>query len=348
VVEPAPDRPVTIAGAVASFAVARQGALSSSAPPAPLLRPRGAHRLARAHSGAAPPVTGRVGFRMKAPGTGTSRESAEGVAVVSSRVLVTGAMGRVAGQLLPGLAERYDLRLTDHTGDTRGSADSRLVVGELTDHHVLDELLEGVDAVVHLAGNPDPSSSWSQLRDPNVEGFTVLLSAARSHGVQRVVFASSVHAMGVYEGLGRWPVDPAWPPAPCCAYGATKAFDEALARVYAYRSTMSLIGLRLGLCAPEASAAEAAAGWLGPADLQQIVIRALDTDVTFGVYHAMSWPSRRRWNLAATMSELGYEPDREDRRGDAEDAGAGHLSTCTSDRGDAVPTDPAGTSGARR
>jgi hypothetical protein len=243
-------------------------------------------------------------------------------------------MGRVAGQLLPGLAGRYDLRLTDQAGGVDPTTGSRLVAAELTDRDVLDELLDGVDAVVHLAGNPDPSSSWSELRRPNVEAFALLLDAALRHGVQRVVFASSVHAMGVYEGLGRWPVDPAWPPAPCCAYGATKSFDEALARVYAYRSPTSLIGLRLGLCADSPSPAEAVAGWTGPADLRQIVIRSLETDVTFGVYHAMSWPSRRRWNLDGTIRELGYEPDREGPLGpDDDDARVAHLSTCTPDPG---------------
>src|SRR3954465_14467955 len=199
-------------------------------------------------------------------------------------------MGRVAGQLLPGLAGRYDLRLTDQGGGVDPATGSHLVAAELTDRHVLDELLDGVDAGVHLAGNPDPSSSWSELRRPNVEAFALLLDAALRQGVQRVVFASSVHAMGVYEGLGRWPGDPAWPPAPCCAYGATKAFDEALARVYAYRSPLSLVGLRFGLCAPTAGDAEAAAGWLAPADLQRIVVGALEADLRLGVYHAVSWP----------------------------------------------------------
>src|SRR4051794_10182791 len=257
---------------------------------------------------------------MKAPGTGTApADETRGLGVDSSRLLVTGAAGRVAGQLLPALADRGDVRLTDRTDEVGASSAAHLAVGELTDPGLLDELLDGVDAVVHLAGNPDPSSSWSQLREPNVEAFTALLSAAHRHRVQRVVFASSVHAMGVHEGLRRWPVDPAWPPAPCCAYGATKAFDEALARAYAYRSTMSLIGLRLGLCVPSPTAAEAAAGWTGPTALQQIVVRALETDLAFGVYHAMSWPSRRRWNLDATVRELGYEPDRED--GSRDDAG---------------------------
>jgi hypothetical protein len=127
--------------------------------------------------------------------------------------------------------------------------------------------------------------------------------------------------------------------APCCAYGATKAFDEALARVYAYRSQMSLIGLRFGLCVPDPSPAQAAAGWTAPADLQQVVLRALETDVTFGVYHAMSWPSRRRWQLDTTMTELEYEPDRSSGHpDDAGDSSAGsHLSTCSRDGDDALP-----------
>ena len=245
----------------------------------------------------------------------------------SRRLLVTGAAGRVAGQLLPGLADHYEVRLTDRTDGGDATVGPGLVVGELTDRDLLDDLLDGVDAVVHLAGNPDPDAPWSQLREPNVEAFTVLLNAAHRHEVQRVVFASSVHAMGVYEGLRQWPIDASWPPAPCCAYGATKAFDEALARAYAYRSPMSLIGLRFGLCSPTPSDAEAVAGWTGPADLQQIILQALQTDVTFGVYHAMSWPSRQRWNLEATMRELGYQPDREGEHPD-EAAGAAHLSTC--------------------
>jgi UDP-glucose 4-epimerase len=268
----------------------------------------------------------------------------------SKPLLVTGALGRVAEQLLPGLAERYDLRLTDRSDKAGASSGLHLVVGELTDPDLLDGLLEGVDAVVHLAGNPDPSSSWSQLREPNVEAFAGLLNAARNHDVRRVVFATSVHAMGVYDGQGRWPIDPAWPPAPCCAYGATKAFDEALARVYAYRSAMSLIGLRLGLCAPTATAAETAAGWLAPADLQQIVNRALETDVTFGVYHAVSWPSRQRWNLDPTRRELGYEPDREAPSGadSDDDSAARHVSTCMPDGADGAAAKPVAEAGSRR
>ena len=266
--------------------------------------------------------------------------------MAGSRILVTGAMGRVAAQLMPALEARYELRLFDRSGADGDGSGAPLILGELTDHQVLDQVLEGVDAVVHLAGNPDPTAPWDELQEPNIEGFVALLATARQHGVRRVVFASSIHAMGVYEGSGRWPIDPAWPPAPCCAYGATKVFDEAMARAYAYQSGMSLIGLRLGLCTPRASQAEAVAGWLRPSDLQQIVLGALATDVQFGVYHAVSAPSRRRWDIGTTIRDLAYEPESDD--GPEEEArrrrvADRHLSTCAP-RGRTAPFRSAGTS----
>jgi len=236
------------------------------------------------------------------------------------RVLVTGAAGRVAAQLLPALRDRWEVRLLDRT------AGDDVLVGELTDRELLAKALDGVDAVVHLAGNPDPDAPWQELRDPNIEGFAALLAACQDEGVRRVVFASSVHAMGAHEGGRRWPVDPAWPPAPCCAYGATKAFDEALARAYAYRGGLSLIGLRLGLCSPEVSPEEAVAGWLSPADLRAVVVAAIDAPARFGVFHAVSWPSRHRWDIGATIAELGYQPARDD--GDYPDPAGAPLITC--------------------
>jgi hypothetical protein len=109
---------------------------------------------------------------------------------------------------------------------------------------------------------------------------------------------------------------------------------------------MSLIGLRLGLCTPRASPAEAVAGWLGPRDLRRIVLGALVTDVRFGVYHALSGTSRQRWNIDSTIRDLAYEPEETDegaepgaRRPEASD---GHLSTCAPRLG-TKPSDPAGT-----
>lgn len=221
-------------------------------------------------------------------------------------VLVTGAAGRVSRQLLPGL-DRYRLRLLDRRRPDAVPDGAEVVIGQLTDRDLLARAVTGADAVVHLAGEPNPEAEWDDLEAPNVEGFVALLGAARAHGVRRMVYASSVHAMGRYESDGRTPIDPTWAPAPCCAYGASKAFDEAIAGVYAHRG-LSTVGLRLGATEPEPTLASQLPGWLGPDDLRNLVVRAIEADVAGGVYAGVSANTGGRWSLESARVELGYEP----------------------------------------
>jgi nucleoside-diphosphate-sugar epimerase len=242
-------------------------------------------------------------------------------------VLLTGAAGSVAQQLLPGLAH-LELRLLDRTPpEETGGAE--VVTGDLTDRALLARAVDGVDAVVHLAGDPRPDAEWDDLEPANVDAFAALLGASAQHGVRRVVFASSVHAMGQYEADGRVPIDPTWAPAPCCAYGATKAFDEALARVYGHRSAVTTVGLRLGATVPRPTKSSQLSAWLGPQDLRQLVARALEADVRCGGYAGVSANTRGRWDLATARSELGYAPvlDSEAYAGDVEDDGV-PVATC--------------------
>ncbi|RKS71386.1 NAD+ dependent glucose-6-phosphate dehydrogenase [Motilibacter peucedani] len=243
-------------------------------------------------------------------------------------VLVTGAGGSVAGQLLPGLAHHYDLRLTDREVPTGRALPGPLVVGDLGDPEVLEEAVDGVHAVVHLAGDPRPDAPWDSLEHSNVDTFRSLLEGARRAHVGRVVYASSIHAMGQYESDGQVPVNPLWPPAPCCAYGATKAFDEALARVYSRRAGLSTIGLRLGATRPEPVHAGQLAAWLGPSDLQQLVRRSLETQVHFGVYFGVSANTRQHFDAGNARHDLGYAPILDSERYAATVAPGEQTTTC--------------------
>lgn len=206
---------------------------------------------------------------------------------VGVQVLITGGSGQVAGQLLPGLVGRYDVRGCD------------LVDGDLSDAHTAAKLVDGADAVVHLAAVPEPDASWADLIGPNIRAVTNVLAAA---GRAKVVLASSIHVMGLHRGR---PVEPHWPPAPCCAYGATKAFAEAAARAHSHRHGNSVICLRLGATTPTPQAGQSAGAWLAPADLQQLVVCALETPVRFGIYHGVSANSAREWS---TTNDIGYRP----------------------------------------
>ena len=242
-------------------------------------------------------------------------------------VLLTGAAGSVADQLLPGL-QGYDLRLLDRSAPADPGA-GEVVTGELTDRDLLARAVDGVDTVVHLAGDPRPDATWDDLRGPNVDGFAALLGAAVQAGARRVVYASSVHAMGRYEDEGRVPIDPSWAPAPCCPYGATKAFDEAMASVSTHRWGLSTIGLRLGATVPAPTLRSQLSAWLGPEDLRQLVVRSIETGTRWGVFPGVSGGDRSHWDLTSATAELGYRPvlDSGDHAGTVEDDGTA-TATC--------------------
>lgn len=220
-------------------------------------------------------------------------------------IVVTGAAGHVAGLLLPQLAD-HDLRLVD---GRRGSAGQDLVVGDLSEPGFARDVTAGARAVVHLAGNPNSTAAWDDLAGPNVDAVVNLLVAAANNGVSRVVLASSVHAIGGYDQARRWPISPSWPPWPCCTYGATKVFDEALSRAYVRDdSSLSVVCLRLGAVTPEPIDARFRGSWLSPVDLHHLVVSALTADVDFGVYFGVSNNSFRQFDLDNAREELGYAP----------------------------------------
>lgn len=239
-------------------------------------------------------------------------------------VLVTGAAGKVATMLRPELTghdmRAVDLRALD-TREVTGWDGADVRTGDLADPEVAAAAVDGMDAVVHLAANPDPGASWADLRGPNADAVVTLLDAARRAGVTKVVLASSVHAVGGYvaEGLPDGVlVDPRWPLRPCCTYGATKAFAEAYARSVADSGKASVLCLRLGGVVERPTDTGNLIGWLAPGDLRRLVRAALAADVHYGVYFGVSANTRGVFDYANALDELGYRPesDSEEYAGD--------------------------------
>lgn len=229
-------------------------------------------------------------------------------------VLITGAAGGVGQLLLPLIKGRYRLRLTDivELSNTDYDADdhAEFVRGDLTQPGFAAEVTSGVEAVIHLAANPDPSAAWHDLTGPNLHGMISILDAVRLNRIPRLVFASSIHAMGGYmhDATGPRPVATDWPTHPCCRYGATKVFGEAAGRVLADDSHTSVVALRLGGVRATPPTDGWLAGWLAPADLAQLMLCAIDADVRCGAYFGTSANTRSPWDLSATIADLGYEP----------------------------------------
>jgi dihydroflavonol-4-reductase len=118
------------------------------------------------------------------------------------RALVTGATGFVGAAVVRALlAEGWQVRALVRGGSDRRNVASlpvEQVVGDLTDRASVRRALEGCEAAFHVAADyrlwtPRPQ----ELYRTNVEGTSHLLEAARSAGVRRIVYTSSVATVGL-------------------------------------------------------------------------------------------------------------------------------------------------------
>jgi dihydroflavonol-4-reductase len=118
------------------------------------------------------------------------------------KVLVTGGTGFVGSQLVAALVRRGDsVRVLRRASSGLLPLEGLPVehaVGDLLDPEAAERAVEGRDWVFHVAGL---SSYWRAKRDEiyrvNVEGTRIVLEACLRAGVQRVVYTSSVAAVGI-------------------------------------------------------------------------------------------------------------------------------------------------------
>jgi NAD+ dependent glucose-6-phosphate dehydrogenase len=228
-------------------------------------------------------------------------------------VLVTGANGDVGRALVTSLASRYELhlatwRLAREMPPADLPAGATVTSVDIGDLDALAAAMQGISAVVHLAGQREFAADWAELRGPNVEGAYNLFEAARRNNVSKVVFASSNHATGYLDEHHLWPIAGTEPPRPDSLYGVTKAFGEVLGRYAADYYGMSVICLRIGWVLERPHNEMAVRMWLSHGDLGRLVIGALESTRRYGVYYGVSANRRAQWDLTAAERDLGYVP----------------------------------------
>jgi len=108
------------------------------------------------------------------------------------KVLVTGAAGQVGCRLVRQLLERnYEVRGTilkdDPARHRLDGLDIELVTGDLTDEAFVEQVVEGVDAVIHTANLVGPQF------DNNVQTNRLVARVAGKHAdtLHRYIYVSS-------------------------------------------------------------------------------------------------------------------------------------------------------------
>ena len=156
-----------------------------------------------------------------------------------------------------------------------------------------------------------PESTWDDVLSANIIGLRNVLEAAREAGVRRVVYASSNHAMGMYDRHEEWPVYPDHLPRPDSFYGVSKAFGETLGRFYHDEYGLDFIALRIGWVTVDPLTTDEDvlhAMWLSQDDTVRVFERAIEARCRFGLFYAISDNPNRRWSMTNTMLDLGYRP----------------------------------------
>jgi nucleoside-diphosphate-sugar epimerase len=231
-------------------------------------------------------------------------------------ILITGASGNLGRKLRAAWDDLYDLVLLDREPDPN---DPELIVADLSDaDSAWMDQFHGVDTVIHLAANPNEFSSWEELERPNLDALCNVFHAAALARVDRVIFASSNHAMGDYRHLGDMPITVHLPPRPDGPYGATKLMGERLGKSLAEAFDIEFIALRLGWIQAGENRPDtlpddwARAMWLSNRDLVRLFECAVEADLEdelFVVVNGMSNNRGMRWDISGAAELLGYSPE---------------------------------------
>ena len=228
--------------------------------------------------------------------------------MAKKRVLITGAAGRIGSYVAEALAARNALRLPYHRNVPASPPSLDIGFADLSSYEQTAPLLAGMDAVVHLAASPHPREPWDGILNHNIIATYNVYEAARQAGVPKIVFASSNHAMGMYDRDAQWPIYADQPHRPDSLYGVSKAFGEILGRHYADQFGLSVISLRIGWCLPKPKDEIGLWMWLSQRDCAQLIWRAIESPLAHGVFYGVSNNSRRHWDITDAMEKLGYRP----------------------------------------
>lgn len=223
---------------------------------------------------------------------------------MTPRVLVTGAAGVIGTAVSAGLAEHYELRALDLRAP-EPPYPGQVIIGDCSDPTTVLRAVEGIDAVVHLAGIPT-EASLPEILHGHVHTTAALLDAMVVHGVRRMVYASSNHAVGMTPRSERLSVDAL--PRPDTFYGVGKVAAEALLSLYADRYAISSVAMRIGSFHPAPLTRRDLTTWLSPADGVAMVEAALTAEFTgVRVIYGISANRDAWWDLAPGR-EIGYDP----------------------------------------
>ena len=178
------------------------------------------------------------------------------------------------------------------------------IKADLANFDEVNALMDGAEMIVHFGALSD-EDTFDEILSSNIIGaYNVWEAAARNH-VNRVIYASSIHAVGMYPKNEHIGINV--PHRPDTFYGLAKCFAEDLASLYWDKKQVEAVCLRILSCA-KVTSSRALGSWLSYDDLILLVKRAIDAPTTgFSIIYGVSNNDRTPVDNSEA-SFLGYKP----------------------------------------
>jgi len=222
------------------------------------------------------------------------------------KLVLTGAAGRLGSYLREPLSVIADSLVSSDLVDDVGSLFSgeTYVRADLAQLGAMLDLTKDADMIVHFGAHGD-EAEFDTILGPNIIGAYNIWEAAYRNKVRRVVYASSIHAVGMHKKTDFIGIDA--PHRPDTYYGLAKCFAEDLASMYWDKRQVESVCMRILSCA-QVTSARALGTWLSYDDLIELVTQSINTPVTgFTVVYGVS--NNDRSPVDNTKAHfLGFQP----------------------------------------
>lgn len=224
-----------------------------------------------------------------------------------NRILITGAAGSLGSQLRRGLKHLTShMRLVDRVEMGEAQANEELIVMDLSEREAALEITKDVDIILHFAGVPR-EQSFDEIMTDTIPAAYHMYEGARLYGASRVVYASSIHAVGMAEveslpgTKGRH--------RPDTFYGMSKCFIEDLGSLYWDKWGVESVNLRICSCFPEPADRRMLWSWLSFDDCVRLTEAAmLAPRVAYSVIYGTSDNAQSAVSNADAR-HIGYRPE---------------------------------------
>ena len=243
-----------------------------------------------------------------------------------NKILITGGSGLIGSVLNNHLKEKYKLVNLDIKKPISHSQDT--IIGNMNILEDVKIASESADTIIHLGAVINVDSDWELVLKNNIESTRNVYEAAKINDVKKVIFASSNHAVGLfendspykeivegkYEGLDPKnikKVDKNVSIRPDSYYGVSKSYGEAIGRYYYETFNIKSVNLRIGTVLnsddPSTSISHFAT-WLSHRDISQLVEKSIIHNVEFEIFYGVSNNKWRFWDIEDSQKKISYMP----------------------------------------